>query len=228
MDIHAFLELLVSTENPLLPGTTAIWLALHLGWALVLGSGVMLLAGRLAPRYQWALSLSLLVWSLLPGTVSPAYWLGLVFQAPSLTSVALCLGCVLERLRRRQGRGSGIAASDPQALKILLYFGVALGWLLLLDTLAWLPVSVYAWGFAAAAVAAMLVLAALLWLVRGSLVSVLPFVVLALFVTGRWSTGNLWDALLDPLLWLALQVGWLVSVWRRWTLARRGRSATRA
>lgn len=228
MDLHALLELLVSTENPLLPGTTAIWWALHLGWALVLGSGAMLLAGRLAERYQWALSLSLLVLTLLPGPVSPAYWLGLVFQAPSLTSVVLCLGCVLERLRRRQGRGCGIAAVDPRALKILLFFGIALGWLLLLDTLACLPVSVYAWGFASAAVAAMLVLASLLWLLRGSWVSVLPFIVLALFVIGRWPTGNLWDALLDPLLWLALQVAWLVSGWRRWTPARRERSATRA
>lgn len=227
MDIHAFLELLGSTENPLLPSSMAIWLALHLGWALVLGSGVMLLAGRLAERYQWALSLSLLVWTSLPGPVSPAYWLGLVFQAPSLMSVALCLGCVLDRFRRRQGRACGIAALDPRALKTLLVLGIALGWLLLIDTLAWLPVSVYAWGFAPAAFAAMLVLAALLWLLRGSLVSTLPFVVLTLFALSRLPTGNLWDALIDPLLWLALQLGWLVSVWRRWTLARRERSATR-
>lgn len=228
MDSYAFLKLLVSTETPLLPGTAAIWLALHLGWALVLGSAAMLLAGRLAPRYQWSLGLSLLVWTLLPGTVSPAYWLGLVFQAPSLMSVVLCLGCLRGRVWRRQGQGPGIAMSDPQALKILLGFGVALGWLLLLDTLAWLPVSVYAWGFASAAVAAMLILAALLWLLRGSLLSSLPFVVLTLFVLSRWPTGNLWDALLDPLLWLALQVGWLVSAWRRWAALRRGRSATRA
>lgn len=228
MDIHAFLELLFATDNPLLPSATAVWLALHLGWALVLGSAVMLLAGKLAQRYQWGLGCLLLLWALLPSPMSPTYWLGLVFQAPSLTSVVLCLGYLRGRARRRQGGGPGIAASDPQALKILLGFGVALGWLLLLDTLAWLPVSVYAWGFASAAVAALLVLAALLWLLRGSLVSVLPFVVLALFVLGRWPTGNLWDALLDPLLWLALQVGWLVSAWRRWMAPRRGRSATRA
>ncbi|MDD5333673.1 MAG: hypothetical protein PHS32_08000 [Rhodoferax sp.] len=228
MDIHAFLELLGSTENPLLPSSTAIWLALHLGWALVLGSGVMLLAGRLAERYQWGLGLSLLVWTLLPGPVSPAYWLGLVFQAPSLTSVVLCLGCVLDRFRRRESRACGIAALDPRGLKILLAFGVALGWLLLLDTLACLPVSVYAWGFASAAVAAMLVPASLLWLLRGSLAAGLPWMVLTLFVLSRWPTGNVWDALLDPLLWLLLQLGWLVSVWRRWTAARRERSATRA
>lgn len=227
MDIHAFLQLLVSTENPLLPGATATWLALHLGWALVLGAGVMLLAGRLAQRYQWALSLSLLVWTLLPGAVSPAYWLGLVFQAPSLMSVALCLGWLLDRLRRRESRAGGIAALDSRELKILLVFGIALGWLLLLDTLAWLPVSVYAWGFASAAFAAMLVFAALLWLLRGSLLSTLPFVVLALFALSRLPTGNVWDALMDPLLWLALQLGWLVSVWRRWALVRRERSATR-
>ncbi len=227
MDIQAFLELLVSTENTLLPSATAIWLALHLGWALVLGTGAMLLAGRLAQRYRWGLGLALLVWTLLPGTLSPAYWLGLVFQAPSLTSVALCLGWLLGRLRRRENGACGIAAWDPRALKILLVLGIALGWLLLLDALACLPLSVYAWGFASAAVAAMLVLAALLWLLRGSWVSTLPFVVLTLFALSRLPTGNVWDALIDPLLWLALQLGWLVSAWRRWTLARRERSATR-
>ena len=42
-------------------------------------------------------------------------------------------------------------------------------------------------------------------------------VVLLLFVLTRWPSGNLWDALLDPLLWLGLQV--------RWAWAWRGRRA---
>lgn len=228
MDLSAFSKLLFLPDNPLLPSATAIWLALHLGWAIVLGSGALLMASKLARRYRWALSLLVLLWALLPGAVSPAYWLGLAFQTPSLMSAVICLGCLLQRARRELGLGVLCAESDLQALKILLLLGVVLGWVLLLDTLAWLPVSVYAWGFGSAALAATLVFAALLWLLRGSPASAFLFMVLTLFVLSRLPTGNLWDALLDPWLWLLLQLGWLVSVVRRLWLRRRLSPATRA
>ena len=45
---------------------------------------------------------------------------------------------------------------------------------------------------------------------------------LALFALTRLPSGNLWDALLDPLLWLTLQFGWLFSALRRrWPAATR-------
>ena len=107
------------------------------------------------------------------------------------------------------------AAADTRSLRLLLLPGVLLGWVLLLDTLAWFPVSVYAWGFAAPAVAVAVGAAALFWLQQGTRASALPLCVLALFVLTRLPTGNLWDALLDPWLWLVLQSGWLISVLRR-------------
>jgi hypothetical protein len=93
--------------------------------------------------------------------------------------------------------------------------------MLLLDTFAWLPVSVYAWGFSSAAVGTMAVLVTLLLIAFAStgtnqsrsdrLGAVLIIVVLTIFVLTRVPTGNLWDALIDPWLWAGLQACWLVN-----------------
>ena len=228
MDASAISKLLISTEIPLLPGDTAMWLALHAGWAIVLGSGMLLLAGKLATGYRWSMTLLVVLWTLLPGTVSPAYWLGLAFQSPSLASDVICLGWLLRSVRRRRETADLPPQWDPRALKILWATGIALGWCLLLDTLALFQFSLYACGFGASAFAVVLAAAAALWLLLGSAASALPLAVLALFALSRLPTGNVWDALLDPGLWLALQVGWLLSVVRRLWVARRWSAATRA
>jgi len=222
MDTRAFLNLLFSS-NPLLPGSVLTWLSLHLGWAVVLGSGVWLICNWLLPRYRWVLALLVLLWTLLPNAASPAFWLGLAFQSPSLMSMVLCVGWLLLRPASEPG-----AAADVQVQKSLLVLGTVLGWVLLLDTLAWFPVSIYAWGFGSSAVALALVVAMLLWLLIGSRLSALLLVALALFVLTRVPTGNLWDALLDPFLWLALQLGWLFSLVRPYWTSRRSSPATRA
>ena len=242
MDMNAFLNLLLSSSNPLLPDPAALRWALHGVWAVVLGSGTLLLAGKLALPYRIGLAGSAMVWTALPGAVSPAYWLGLAFQTPSLMSAVICLGWLLggavpldpssnsgpARLRANGNEGIGAVFEIPgTALKILSLIGVVLGWVLLLDTLALLPVSIYAWGFNSAAVAAVAVCAALLWVALGSVGSALPLLVLTLFVLSRLPTGNLWDALLDPWLWLALQVGWFTRVARCLMGARRLSPATR-
>ena len=231
MDMNAFLNLLLSSANPLLPDPAALRWALHGVWAVVLGSGTLLLAGKLARPYRLGLAGSVMVWTALPGAVSPAYWLGLAFQTPSLMSAVICLGWLWAQARQWSDALRSQAAAPPQpqlaALKILSLIGVVLGWVLLLDTLALLPVSIYAWGFNSAAVASVAVCAALLWVALGSVGSALPLLVLALFVFSRLPTGNLWDALLDPWLWLALQVGWLTRVARCLTAARRLPPATR-
>ncbi len=228
MDINVFFNILSSPDNALLPGATAAWLALHLGWAIVLGTGVFLLAERFVPRYPWALAGLALLWTLLPGALSPAFWLGLAFQSPSTMTVFLCLSWLLGQGGRIPSAAASFAAADAQAFKRLLAPAVLLGWILLLDTLALLPVSVYAWGFAASTVAVAVVTAALYWLRQGSRASALPLAVLAFFVLTRLPSGNLWDALLDPLLWLVLQAGWLFSVARRRWQTRCLPAATRA
>jgi hypothetical protein len=132
----------------------------------------------------------------------------------------------------RAWQGAGFAgppaASRFDAPKILGAAAVVLGWVLLLDTLAWLPVSVYAWGFSSAALGAVAVLLTLLWVLSGSGGPVLMLGVLALFVLTRLPTGNVWDALLDPWLWGGLQAGWLIGAVRRRRMARRLSPATRA
>lgn len=234
MDISAFWGTLFSTGNPLLPHPTVLRLALHGVWAIVLGSGALLAAGKLPRPYRLGLVFLVLLWTLMPGSASPAYWLGLAFQTPSLMSTVICLGWAgsvwpFDRIRTNVNKGIGVFSENTlTALKILVAVGVVLGWVLLLDTLAWLPVSVYAWGFSAAAVGAVALCATLLWLVLGSVGSVLPLLVLTLFVLTRLPSGNVWDALLDPWLWVALQLGWFISAVRRRLAARRVSAAIRA
>ena len=234
MDMTILFNALLSTGNPVLPHPAAMRVALHLVWAIVLGSGVLLATGKLARSSQLGLSGLVILWTLLPGSVSPAYWLGLAFQTPSLTSAVLCLGWFLNRRGQVPGTEVSQASVSMGALKILAGAGIALGWVLLLDTLALLPLSVYAWGFSAAALGAVAAFAALLWAVWGRAESsrrgrapVLLWCGLALFVLTRLPTGNVWDALIDPWLWAGLQVGWLVSAVRQMK-AKRLPAATRA
>jgi hypothetical protein len=236
MDLNAFLNLLPATGLPVLPAPGTMRLALHGAWAIVLGCGALLVAGRLTRPYRWGLAALAMAWTLWPGPASPAYWLGLAFQAPSMMTAVMGLGWLVDHARRAPGVGSVPVQPGGPALKILAAAGVVLGWILLLDTLAWLPVSVYAWGFGSVTFAAAVLFTLLLWLLGdaalgcrnapGRMVFCVPLSVLALFALTRWPTGNLWDALIDPWLWVALQLGWLISAARR--LARRPPAATRA
>lgn len=214
MNSSALIPLLLATDNPVLPDPLAVRLAISIGWAVVLGVACFWAGARLSPLYRWGLSLIVLLWALVPGSASPTFWLGLAFQAPSLMTVVLCLLWVFSKVGRRPESaisGLSVWALD---LKVALFAGVALGWVLLLDTLALWPVSVYAWGFSSAALGAVAILSVVVWTfgagfkpraVRSRVSAVVVLVVLALFVLTRWPSGNLWDALLDPWLWIALQ-----------------------
>lgn len=238
MDMNSFLNTLLATDNPVLPSPTAMRVALHAVWAIVLGSAALLMAGKVSRAWRLGLAFFVMSWTLLPGPASPAYWLGLAFQTPSLTSAGICLGWFLNRARCVPGSCVPLARPQVYALKILAMAGVVMGWVLLLDTLAWLPVSVYAWGFGSIAFSAMTVCATLLWVVSGAAEvnrmapgvrsPMLILGVLTLFMLTRLPTGNVWDALIDPWLWVALQVAWLINVARRLTLAGRATPATRA
>jgi hypothetical protein len=164
---------------------------------------------------------------LVPGPWSPVYWLGLAFQAPSLMSVVLCLFWGAGQLR--PGMAEPLDPAQRRVFWWLSTAGIALGWLLLLDTFAVLPFSLYATGFSPAAVGLTGVVACLPWVMLGAqhparAVSLRLGTVLLLYVLLRLPSGNLWDALLDPLLWLLLQLGWLWHGLRRLS----ARAATRA
>lgn len=220
-------------QSPWLPGSDSQLLARHVLWALVLGAGVQWLAARtrLGPAARLALVLLVLLWALLPGAGSLTFWLGMAFHAPSLVTAGLGLGLLWRgRLGLRGGATQPVPTADPAPGRLLARAGVLLGWLLLLDMLALLPhgLPLYRWGFGTPALLGVLLLCAgLARRVPGGAAGLagtpLPWVLLALvaYTVLRWPTGNLWDALLDPLLWLALQLGLLRTALRRW----RGASA---
>ena len=213
----------LSNQQAVLPAVMAQYAGLYVAWAVVLMWGVSALAKHWSPRYRWSVISAVALLTLVPGPSSPAYWLGLAFQSPSLASVVLAAGYFLCPGLARPLHARGEAG--PSRL-VACAVGVGLGWVLLLDTLAWWPASIYAWGFSPVAVAILALTLAIGWVMWGGAdkgrLSVLAFAVpawvLALFVLTRWPTGNVWDALIDPWLWVGLQGVLLISAVRAWRL----------
>lgn len=231
MELTSLISHWLASTPALLPDPAVQRWVWHGLWALVLASGVLRLARPLPRLYRLGLGVLVLGWTWLAGVQSPAHWLGLAFQAPSLMSVALCLGCCWTVVR--PGARVPLASDAVSRLAWLGVTGVVLGWVLLLDTLAWWPVSLYAWGFSSAAMATVALCAALFWALAsanqaGRSAAGLVAGVLLLFVLTRWPTGNVWDALLDPWLWGVLQLRLIVSAARCWRAPWRRPAPTRA
>jgi len=222
---------------PLLPALDSLpWLR-HAAWSLVLAAVVLLLGARRGDERAGGriglLAGLLAAWAWVPGEWGLAYWLGLAFQIPSVLSCVLALW-VLARafaLRARpvpEARGAmghGVADGRQDGLRawaaVYVGAGVLLGWILLLDTFALLPVPVYAWGFGSAAFLLVCALALLPWVVAGAGAWRASGVwqvaaAIALFGLWRWPSGNVWDALLDPWLWLVLNGYALRAAARSW------------
>ena len=221
MDALSLSSVLTVLQAPLVPGLDAQALARPPLWALTLGGAVHWLARGRSPRVRQVALVLVLLWVALPGSASLAYWLAQAFQMPSLSSAALGLGYLWRVWRgppRAGARAGARAATACQLMHSLRWLAVLLGWLLLLDLLALLPLSLYGLGFGTPALGVAVSLLLLFWLRWGAEPAARPWlalaaVVLLLFVLTRWPSGNLWDALLDPLLWLGLQLRWLWA-WR--------------
>lgn len=211
-DMGNWLAQVLATDTPLLPTLDAMQLWRSLGWSVVLAWLGASAVGRWWPakasgwQRPWTAALLPALWVWAPGGYSPAYWLGLVFQAPSGVTVLLCAGLLVER---RVGTRPSVAPVDRAGL-VLAILAVLLGWALLLDTFALLPVQLYAWGFSPLAAGLVAVAALLPWVLaqrplRGTdwRMGVVPLAVLIL-VVWRLPSGNAWDAVLDPCLWLVL------------------------
>ncbi len=213
MDTTRFFATLLSTQSPLLPAPWAFRLYLDLAWGLVLAALLLALWVRRQPDSRLPLWLPpvLLLWCLLPGTLSPAYWLGLALRAPSGLLVLFCAWSLWRHYRPQT------AGLEPmQALRAWAWPLVALGWVLLLDTFALLPVSVYGWGFAPLLLGVLALGGLLPALLRGQrAMPALWIAVLLLHILLRLPTGNAWDAVLDPVLWVWLQVDVLRRLRRR-------------
>lgn len=206
-----------ASDAPRLPTLPAQQLWLHGAWALVLAWAVASLLRRwgMRSRVVWGAAGAVAMWAWLPGTYAASYWLGLAFQAPSLTSAGLCGVALLRMVGRSERQGLfGRSSADrggagAGGAGLVLALGIAAGWLLLLDTFALLPgVQLYAWGFSPFAPAVLLVVALLPWVLFGTHVSAWGWglAVVALFSALHLPSGNVWDAVLDPWLWAALHV----------------------
>ena len=226
---------------PLLSALDSLpWLR-HAAWSLVLAAVVVLLgarrrgvgAGTGAGTRTGLLAVLAAAWAWVPGEWGLAYWLGLAFQIPSVLSCVLAIGVLVRAyaLRARlvpEARGAmghGVADGRQDGLRawaaVYMGAGVLLGWVLLFDTFALLPVAVYAWGFGSAAFLLVCALALLPWVMAGAGVwrasgAWQVAAAVALFGVSRWPSGNVWDAVLDPWLWLLLNVYALRAVARSW------------
>jgi hypothetical protein len=214
MDFPQIAASLFSTQSPLLPAPLLFRLYLDLAWGLVLAAlALPALAhwSRKREHLQLWLPPVLLLWCLLPGVLSPAYWMGLALRAPSGLLTLLCIWTLWRHYRPRTAGPTPLQALRPWAWPL-----VALGWVLLLDTFALWPFSLYAWGFSPLLLGALALLGLLPGALRGQLaISGLWMVVLLLHVLLRLPTGNVWDAMLDPALWIWLQVDALRRMRRR-------------
>lgn len=206
---------LLQVQSALLPETVWAQAWLRLGWALVLGAVLAAGASCLGPRFGFAvertrtlvcgLALGAVLACLWPGPLSPAFWLGLAFQAPSL-GAGLLGALVLLRLCAR-GAVAQRAAEWLTQLKAWAVPAVFLGWVLLLDSFAFWPVALYPLGFGVGAWLLLLALLGVPWAWRGGAwrshaASGILGLLLLVFALLRLPSGNAWDAVLDPWLWL--------------------------
>lgn len=211
---------LAQDAAPLLPDPAYLpWLG-QVGWALVVAAVLLGGLGLQRPKVSKArvfMTASLAVWTFYPGPWGLSYWLGLAFQKPSLMACALALHYVVGYFGERNPSlssttypmspaATGIARTGP----VFLVGALALGWILLIDTFGFLPFSVYVWGFHPVCSAGLLACALLAWVrsgrwhhVSGAMPALL-LLVLLVFWFSRWPSGNVWDAVLDPCLWIAL------------------------
>lgn len=184
---------MMNAPLPIPSATPALWY-LYFGWGVILAS-LAWITTRKSPA-----PIAVALWVFLPlgfsvPEYSPAYWLGLSFQSPSLVSVGLCAYLIAPHR---------LALHQPMVLAML---ASTIGWILLLDSFAILPIELYALGFETGIAGGMVLLLLLISLEPATLIVASALV---LYVTLRLPTGNVWDAVLDPLLWL----------WSQWYIVK--------
>ena len=196
----------------------------RLAWTFVIATvvaGLLPAAVRRSRPVICGLLLATAALMALPNGASPAYWLILAFQLPS----GVLLGICLLKLTTAWS-GSPVLTGMPTNIAAAIALA---GAALYLDAIGVLSLGLYYWGFGpygaplvALAAAALCAIAAIVG--RGRPYALVAVGALALFSILRLPTGNLWDALLDPLLW-GWAVGSLGIKCVKW-IARKVRGAT--
>jgi hypothetical protein len=216
----AWLAALLATDAPALPGAGWMRMFLDTSWLLVTWSALFWLA-RKPPQRGWLFAgLVAGAGVLLLAYLKAPFWLGLAFQSPSFSSLFL-----IALAATSGGFNAGAAPPKPvgRARRCWVLLAAVLpGYLLLLDTFAVLPWQIYAWGFSPLVLVCLLALSLLPAVLRGfTLFRSTPEVwvapsALLLFAATRLPSGNVWDALIDPWLWLYLNGALLRCVYCRW------------
>ncbi len=210
-----FLSLAVSN---LVPALALHSFAMHLGWALVL-SAIAAFLLRPFPKALRFFGIGIAAATqLLPGSWSLGWWLGLAFQSPSLTMQGISLLYLVRvwRLRNTPPTATIDTAAYARWPTPLLLVAAIAGWVLVLDMLAQFDLQLFAIGFTPYAVLASLLIAGVfeLWSLRsGYSAAFQKYRDIALIIVGamavhlllRLPSGNAWDALIDPWLWLGAQ-----------------------
>jgi hypothetical protein len=210
---------------PALPSDGLLRVARPLMWAVVVAAAsawVTVTVWRSGPEAQgrrvarWVAACCA-AWCLLPSPWSLAHHLSLAFMLPSWTTVLLC-GMSLWRssfaINSKAKNPQKISGKSPLFLKLLWAGAFILGTVLLADTFILLPFALYRWGFGTAVVATLALLAAVAWVstAPGSVTRAQASVValaLVFHVVTRLPSGNVFDAVIDPLLWMWLLVSGL-------------------
>ncbi|MCE3264391.1 MAG: hypothetical protein K0R43_3470 [Pseudoduganella sp.] len=187
-----------------------------LAWAIVIAAVIasLLSASRQLTRREVGQLIGIaFAVALLPEQFSPVYWIALAFQWPSGMLVALCL-LYLSRPWRLAPAGSSMPL--PLAAAIAVF-----GTVLYLDALGLASLGLYFWGFGprgaplfALSAMALCLIGIVQGYARPHLFAALG--AFALFTLLRLPTGNLWDALLDPLLWVWALQSLATTGWRVW------------
>lgn len=192
----------------------------HLAWGIVLAALISALWPRAWPLSRLgiaAITVLALVLQHLPGELAPAYWLGLAFQWPSALLVGLSL-----LMLHFAWQGTPEKTAMPCALAVLI---AVAGAALYLDAIGLLTQGFFYWCFGARGAPIVALLLAVLCSVaivrgRARAQSVVVLGALLLFAGPRLPTGNLWDTLLDPLLWAWALVSLASACWHRLTYYR--------
>ena len=185
-------------------------------WGIVLTTVLVALlpASRQLSRRAIAQLLGvMIVLALLPGKFSPAYWIALALQWPSGLLAGLCLA----HLARPWWPASGKSGMPLALAGAIALFGTVL----YLDALGLISLSLYFWGFGPRgaplfALVAMALCVALVLQGRSRPQAFAALGALTLFTLMRLPTGNLWDALLDPMLWIWAMLTLAIHAWRKW------------
>ncbi|MCX8521857.1 MAG: hypothetical protein ORN28_10025 [Rhodoferax sp.] len=210
---------LVARDAPALPNPTLLRYSLLLSWLPAIGLFGAVLGWKFSWQMRRALALLFMLGALATafGPLQSMHWLGLAFQSLSFPAMLLCALALYPVLA---GPDLPIRQRVPVENRVsigYLLLAVLPGYVLLLDTFALLPLQMYAWGFGRMALFCLLLLG-LLPLVLALATPkwwVLVPASLLLFAATRLPTGNVWDALLDPWLWLFANGVLVRDVYRR-------------